>query len=143
MMNEEKDITKSFLRVDKIVNTIRCLNEFVNDSIVVKKVLRSIPTKFNGKVSNFEEMQDLNTLTTDQLHGTLIAYAKRTTKGKSTSKEETFKDDKKTKEDQEDSSYGYGKEEAKCVIRLKRSLTNTMVSCLSNVSIMKNWSLCI
>lgn len=55
-MNEDKDIAKLFLCIDGIVNTIRGIDETMDDSFVVQKVLRSLPTRFNAEVSTIEEM---------------------------------------------------------------------------------------
>jgi hypothetical protein len=56
--------------------------------------LRSLPDRFNPKVSAIEERSDLKTLEFDQLLGTLIAYEMRIVTDKPTSKEESFKADK-------------------------------------------------
>lgn len=92
----------------------------MGDSFVVQKVLISLPAIFNSKVSMIKEMKDLKTLTLDQSNGTLPAYEIRTSKGIYTSKDATFKDDKKSGEDQEELSYGSNEEEENFVIRLKR-----------------------
>jgi hypothetical protein len=53
--------------------------------------LRSLPDRFNLKVSVIEELNDLKTLEFDQLLGTLIAYEMRIVKDKPTSREASFK----------------------------------------------------
>ena len=50
-------------------------------SIVIKKVLRTLNSKYQSKVSAIEEAKDLNTLTWDELHGSLTAYKMRADKG--------------------------------------------------------------
>jgi hypothetical protein len=40
-------------------------------------VLRSLPSRFNPKILVIEEMNDLEKLTVDELHGTLTAYKMR------------------------------------------------------------------
>jgi hypothetical protein len=42
-MNEEESIATYFLCVDEIVNTIIGLGEQIKETIIVKKVLRSLP----------------------------------------------------------------------------------------------------
>lgn len=118
--NEENSIGKLFLDVDEIIDTIRGIDEKMDGSPVVQNVLRSLPAIFNSKVSTIQEMENLSTLTMDQLHRLLTSYEIRTTKGRSTSKEVTFKDNKNAKEYQKDSSYGFDEEEAKLLKRLKR-----------------------
>ena len=50
---------------------------------------------FNPKVSTIEELNNLKTLPIDQLLGTLTAYEMRISKDKSTTRETSFKVDKK------------------------------------------------
>ena len=71
-MNEDEDITTYIIQVDQLVNTIRGLGEEVVEAIVVRKILRTLPKRFNPKISELEERTDLNTMTVDQLHGTLV-----------------------------------------------------------------------
>jgi hypothetical protein len=56
--------------------------------------LRSLPDRFNPKVSAIEELNDLKTLSFDQLLGTLTAYEMRIVIDKTTSREASFKEDK-------------------------------------------------
>jgi hypothetical protein len=56
--------------------------------------LRSLPDRFNPKVSAIEELNDLKTLEFDQLLGTLTAYEMRIVKDKPTSIKASFKEDK-------------------------------------------------
>jgi hypothetical protein len=76
-MKDEENVAAYFLRVDEIVNTIRGLGEKVEEPMIVQKVLRSLPLRFDSKVSVIEEMKDLEKLTMDELHGILIAYEMR------------------------------------------------------------------
>jgi hypothetical protein len=75
--------------------------------------LRSLPDRFNPKVSTIEELNDLKTLDFDQLLGTLTTYEMRIFKDKPTSREASFKADKN--EDSEPDEI-----EAKFVKRLKK-----------------------
>ncbi|XP_059067426.1 uncharacterized protein LOC131858256 [Cryptomeria japonica] len=77
-MSDEERVADYFLRVDEIVNAIRGLEEDIEDKDVAKKVLRSLPSRYDSKLSAIKELKDLNTLTVDDLHGTLIAYEMRT-----------------------------------------------------------------
>jgi hypothetical protein len=70
------------------------LGEMITNSFLIQKILRSLPDRFNSKVSAIKEIVDLKTLTLDQLLGTLTAYEMRITKGKSTSREASFKVEK-------------------------------------------------
>ena len=66
---------------------MRALGEVINDdTFLVHKVLRSLPDRFNSKVSAIEEIGDLKTLTMDQLLGTLTAYEMRINKDQNSSR---------------------------------------------------------
>ncbi|XP_042483015.1 uncharacterized protein LOC122063362 [Macadamia integrifolia] len=100
-MSEGETIDQFMSKVNEITNSIRELGEEVNDAVVVKKILRSLPDLYNPKVSAIEESKDLNTMKLDELHGTLIAYEMRMVKPKPkpkpTEKEAAFKALKKLK----------------------------------------------
>jgi hypothetical protein len=112
-MDEDETISKYLLRIEELVNTMKGLGETIDESFLVQKILRSLPDRFNSKVSAIEEIVDLKTLTLDQLLGTLIYYEMRITKGKSTTREASFKVDKNTDSDVDDI-------EANFVRRLKK-----------------------
>jgi hypothetical protein len=76
-MDEKEGIATYLLIVDEVVNAIRGLGEEINESLVVHKVLRSLPSRYNAKVSSIEENRDLTKTTMDELHGSLIAYELR------------------------------------------------------------------
>jgi hypothetical protein len=77
-MKEDEDIATYFLRVDEIVNVIKGLGEEIKGSMIVQKVLRSLPMRFDPKISSLEEREDLATLSMDELHGILTTYEMRT-----------------------------------------------------------------
>jgi hypothetical protein len=79
-MNEVETVIKYFLRVEELVNAMKGLGEKIEESFSVKKILRSMLDKFNPKVSAIEELNDLKTLTIDQLLGTLTSYEMRISK---------------------------------------------------------------
>jgi FtsZ-binding cell division protein ZapB len=111
-MNEDENISKFFLRVDEMVNAMRGLGETIDDSLLVQKILRSLPERFNPKVSAIEEMSELKTLSLDQLLGTLTAYEMRISKDQNSSREASFKAEKSTESELDEI-------EAKFVRRLK------------------------
>jgi len=76
-MNEDETISKYFLRVDELVNSMKGLGEKIEDVFLVQKILRSLPNRFNPKVYAIEELNDLNILSIDQILGTLTAYEMR------------------------------------------------------------------
>ena len=94
-MKEDEDIAAYLQRVDEVVNTIRGLGEVIEESKVVENVLRSLPIRFDSKVSAIEEIKDLDTLNTDALHGILTAYEIRTEPGNPVKGEAAFRISKK------------------------------------------------
>jgi hypothetical protein len=77
-----------------MVNAMKALGETIDEPSLVQKILRSLPDRFNPKVSAIEELNYLKTLGFDQLLGTLTAYEMRIVKDKPTSREASFKEDK-------------------------------------------------
>jgi hypothetical protein len=112
-MKEDETIGKYFLRFEELVNAMKALGEKIEEPSLVHKILRSLPDRFNPKVSAIEEPHDLKTLEFDQLLGTLNAYEMRIFKDKPTSREASFKVDKN--EDSEPDEI-----EAKFVKRMKK-----------------------
>ena len=108
-----KQLASIFLRFEELVNAMKGLGETFDDSLLIQKILRSLPDKFNPKVFAIEELNDLKTLSIDRLLGTLIAYEMRISKDKSITREASFKADKNTDSDLDDI-------EAKFVRRLKK-----------------------
>ena len=90
-MKEEENIVAYFLRVDETVNIIRGLGEKIEESIIVQKILRSLPMRFDSKISAIEERSNLDIMTVDELHGTLTTYEMRTEQEDPLRKEATFK----------------------------------------------------
>ena len=102
-MKEEEDIALYFLQVDEIVNTMRGLGEQVENRTLVQKTLRSLPMRFDSKVSSLEERKDLDKISMDELHGILIAYEMRIEQENPSINEETFKASKKKKKKNQNS----------------------------------------
>ena len=112
-MKEDETIGKYFLRFEELVNAMKALGEKIEEPSLVQKILRSLPDRFNLKVSTIEELNDLKTFDFDQLLGTFTIDEMRIVKDKPSSREESFKADKN--EDSEPD-----KIEAKFVRRLKK-----------------------
>ena len=77
-MKEEENIVEYLLRVDEIVNVIKGLWGEIKEKGVVQKLLRTLPTRYNPKVSTVEYRDDIELLTVDELHGIFTAYEMRT-----------------------------------------------------------------
>jgi hypothetical protein len=96
-MKEDEDIATYFLRVEEIVNNIRGLGEEVDESMVVQKVLISLPMRFDSKISTLEERTYIGSLSMDELHGIFTAYEMRIETREPIHEGRTFKESKKTK----------------------------------------------
>jgi hypothetical protein len=96
-MKEDENITTYFLRVDEIVNAIIGLREEIEKFVIVQKVLRSLPMRFDPKLSALEEREDMNSISMDELHGIFTAYEMRTEQENPDTKEAAFKTSKKSK----------------------------------------------
>jgi hypothetical protein len=59
-MKEYENVGKYFLRVEEMVNAMKALGEKIEEPSLVQKILRSLPDRFNPKVSAIEELNDLN-----------------------------------------------------------------------------------
>jgi hypothetical protein len=90
-MKEEENIVEYLHKVDEVVNSIRVAGEEIIDKPIVKKVLRSLPMRYDANISTIEDRSDLNTLIVDQLHGIFTSYEMRTGNHKSTKNETSFK----------------------------------------------------
>ena len=53
-MKEDETIGKYFLRVEEMVNAMKSLGETIGEPSLVHKILRSLPNRFNSKVSTIE-----------------------------------------------------------------------------------------
>jgi ribosome-binding factor A len=73
-MKEDENFATYFLRVDETVNAIIGLGEQIKESIIVQKVLRSLPMRFDPKISALEEKSYLNSINMDELHGIVTTY---------------------------------------------------------------------
>jgi hypothetical protein len=89
------------------LNSIIELGEEIEEFVIVQKILRSLPMRFNPKISTLEEISDLDSISMDKLYGIFIAYELRTEQGNPDVKEAAFKVSKiskKNKKEQEEYS---------------------------------------
>jgi hypothetical protein len=101
-MKEDGDITAYFLRFDETVNAIIGLREEIEASVIVQRVLRFLPMRFNPKISTLEEILDLNSIRMDKLNGIFIAYEMRTEQENTDVKEATFKASKRSNQNKKE-----------------------------------------
>ena len=70
-MTEDETIAEFNVRVLDIANESDALGEKMYDSKLVQKVLRSLPSRFNMKITAIEEANDLSKMKLDELFGSL------------------------------------------------------------------------
>jgi hypothetical protein len=123
-MKDEENVSAYLLCANKLFNTIRGIDETVEESMILQKVLRSLPLIFDAKVFIIEEIKDLDKLTIDELHGILTTYEMRIEKEKPSKRELFFKATKKMKnkehKSRDCSSFESDTEEANFVRKLKK-----------------------
>lgn len=76
-MKESDSLDDFYLKLNGVVTNIRALGERVNESYVVKKLLRAVPTKFLQIASTIEQFGNLETMTIEETIGSLKAHEER------------------------------------------------------------------
>jgi len=112
-MHNDESVANYFLRIDEMKN----LGEEIKEATLVGKVLRSLSSKFESKVLDREEKQNLQSITMSQLHGILTAFEMRKA-GPSDMRESTFKASRKG-EYNESGHMSKGEEESNFVKNLQ------------------------
>lgn len=73
-MEQDESVHSMNTRFTNIVNTLRALGKTFSNNEKVKKIIRSLPKEWRPKRIALEEANDLNTLSVDDLIGSLISY---------------------------------------------------------------------
>ena len=73
-MEESETFTGFYSELTEIVNDCHALGEPISDTKIVRKILRSLPPRFKGKVDAIEESQDIDNIILDELIGNLQTY---------------------------------------------------------------------
>ncbi|XP_026444122.1 uncharacterized protein LOC113344337 [Papaver somniferum] len=76
-MESTETISDFFSKTLNLVNEMKANGDTVEDSAVVEKILRSLPEKFESKVTAIEECNTVATMTLNVLLGSLQAYEQR------------------------------------------------------------------
>ena len=80
--------------MDEVVNSIREIGEELTDKPILKNILRSLPIRYDAKISTIKDSPKLDKITVDQLHGIFTSYEMRTGNDKSKKYEITFESSK-------------------------------------------------
>ena len=103
-MKEDCNIAAYFQYVDEITNTLEGLGDSVDEKTIIWNILRTLPGRFNPKVSALEYNANLDKLNKEELHGFLIAYEMRLDEEEGTSHlETTLAASRKTNKDKQPS----------------------------------------
>ena len=70
-MMEDKNIHHYYLNILDIANSFDSLGQKIFDEKFVRKIIRSLPKRFNMKVTAIEEAEDISSLMVDELIGSL------------------------------------------------------------------------
>lgn len=76
-MKEGEKVDSFLARTLTVVNKMKVNGEMMKSSTVVSKVLRSLSSKFNYVVCSIETSNDLDKMTIDELHGSLLVQEQR------------------------------------------------------------------
>ncbi|GKC36157.1 retrotransposon protein, putative, unclassified, partial [Tanacetum coccineum] len=76
-MKETEGVDEFAAKVTNIVSTMRTLGDSVDESYVVKKLLRAVSTKFLQIASTLEQFGDLDNMTVEEVIGRLKAHEER------------------------------------------------------------------
>eukprot|EP00253_Pinus_taeda_P001537 PITA_01537 len=81
-VDDEEDIASYFLRVAKVVTSLKGLEENIEESIIVQKVLRSLPDIFDSKASKSKKGEEWNISSDDSdVESELAQFVRRLKKG--------------------------------------------------------------
>ncbi|XP_074327929.1 uncharacterized protein LOC141665842 [Apium graveolens] len=76
-MEESEQLETFYMKLNGIVSTIRALGEEMNETYVVKKLLRAVPSRFLQIASTIEQFGDLEKMSVKEAIGSLQAHEER------------------------------------------------------------------
>lgn len=76
-MKDSEQLDDFCLKLNGLVARIRALGEPIGEGYVVKKILRAVPTKFLQIASTLEQFGDLDTMSIEEVIGSLKAHEER------------------------------------------------------------------
>ncbi|KAK1378600.1 DUF4219 domain-containing protein [Heracleum sosnowskyi] len=76
-MKETEQLDELYMKLNGLVTNIRALGEKVEETYVVKKMLRAIPSKFLQIASTIEQFGNLEIMSVEEVIGSLKAHEER------------------------------------------------------------------
>lgn len=76
-MKDSEQIDEFYLKLNGLVSNIRALGDEMKESYVVKKLLRAMPSRFLQILSTLEQFGDLETLSVEEVVGSLKSHEER------------------------------------------------------------------
>ncbi|XP_068329806.1 uncharacterized protein [Pyrus communis] len=73
-MLDDESFSDFYAKLSVIVNGCHNLGDSIPEHRIVKKILRSLPSRFHAKMTGIEKSRDLNTYKLEQLIGSLQTY---------------------------------------------------------------------
>ena len=73
-MSDSETLTEFYERLSDIANEYFALGEKLDDSMLVRKIVRVLPDKFNVKLTAMEEAKDFSTMKVEELMGSLRTF---------------------------------------------------------------------
>ena len=81
-MKEDENIQDLHMNILDMANSFESLGEKMSDEKLVRKILRSLPKRFDMKVTAIEEAQDISNMKVDELIGSLQNFVNNRTEKK-------------------------------------------------------------
>ncbi|GAA0148222.1 hypothetical protein LIER_07728 [Lithospermum erythrorhizon] len=73
-MTNKETISEYFAKVTQVANKLRSNGEAMTDTKIVQKILRTLTDKYTYIVVSIEESNDIETMTVDELQGSLTMH---------------------------------------------------------------------
>ena len=73
-MDENKTFDEFYAKLSDVINSSFYLGKKISQSEIVRKILRSLPDRFQPKVTAIEESKDIDLIKVEQLVGNLQTY---------------------------------------------------------------------
>uniref|UniRef100_A0A2N9IXU0 CCHC-type domain-containing protein n=2 Tax=Fagus sylvatica TaxID=28930 RepID=A0A2N9IXU0_FAGSY len=74
VMKKDENISEMSTRFTNIVNSLKALGKIYTNQENVRKILRSLPKRWEAKMTAISEARDLKVLTLEELFGSLMTY---------------------------------------------------------------------